>query len=363
MAAGTGWRDRKFAMYFPADPPSLHSFPPCLLYQQQGGLVIVPVKKYRLLIIRFFTSIFGRSIGTLTVRRYRCGPLYIYIYIHIHIYLSLNIFLTKQRMKNIWTWTDSLISMQKFKCQSTILGAPWTYVSSIYKKVSCDVMAGDSGIQLVLIWEQASLAFICGCHAVTFNLEIGKTVAAIWKTIATRETLSASACGFLLLLLLWSFMNIYFSINLYTGIARSAIRCGYYSVYHVNVCEWKRTKVIFWCRPCSRSRWRSPLSHNQPFQIWRWRRSTRCRRSLSPMMNNENSWTRCHQTRRQISCHSSPLWHCPEKVDAETDSEGWRKLTRLSIDLRILLVFHVSQLCLSYLLYCDWCRIGGIGRH
>ena len=47
----------------------------------------------------------------------------------------------------------------------------------------------------------------------------------------TRETLSASACGFLLLLLLWSFMNIYFSINLY--IARSVIRCGYYSVYHV----------------------------------------------------------------------------------------------------------------------------------
>ena len=48
--------------------------------------------------------------------------------------------------------------------------------------------------------------------------------------ILTRETLSASACGFLLLLLLWSFMNIYFSINLY--IARSAIRCGYYSLYH-----------------------------------------------------------------------------------------------------------------------------------
>ena len=95
------------------------------------------------------------------------------------------------------------------------------------------------------------------------------------------------------------------------------------------------------CRPCSRSRCRSPLSHNQPFQIWRCRRSTRCRRSLSPMMNNENSWTRCHQKRRQISCHSSPLWHCPEKVDAETDSEGGRKLTRLSIDLRILLVFHV----------------------
>ena len=63
------------------------------------------------------------------------------------------------------------------------------------------------------------------------------------------------------------------------------------------------------------------------------------------------------------SRHSSPLWHCPEKVDAETDSEGGRKLTRLSIDLRILLVFHVSQLCLSYLQYCDWCRIGGIGRH
>ena len=62
-------------MYFPADPASLHSFPPCLLYQQRGGLVIVPVPKYRLLIIRFFTGIFGRSIGTLTVRRYRCGPL------------------------------------------------------------------------------------------------------------------------------------------------------------------------------------------------------------------------------------------------------------------------------------------------
>ena len=65
----------EFAMYFPADPASLHSFPPCLLYQQRGGLVIVPVKKYRILIIRFFTGIFGRSIGTLTVRRYRCGPL------------------------------------------------------------------------------------------------------------------------------------------------------------------------------------------------------------------------------------------------------------------------------------------------
>ena len=72
------WRqalDDAIAMYFPTDPASLHSFPPCLLYQQLGGLFIVPVKKYRLLFIRFITSIFGRSIGTLTVREYRCGPL------------------------------------------------------------------------------------------------------------------------------------------------------------------------------------------------------------------------------------------------------------------------------------------------
>ena len=72
------WRpalDDAIAMYFPADPASLHSFPPCLLYQQQGILFIVPVKKYRLLFIRFITGIFGRGIGTLTVRVYRCGPL------------------------------------------------------------------------------------------------------------------------------------------------------------------------------------------------------------------------------------------------------------------------------------------------
>ena len=73
------WRpalDDAIAMYFLADPASLHSFPPCLLYQQRGVLVIVPVKKYRLLFIRFITGIFGRGIGTLTVRVYRCGPLY-----------------------------------------------------------------------------------------------------------------------------------------------------------------------------------------------------------------------------------------------------------------------------------------------
>ena len=73
------WRpplDDAIAMYFPADPVTLHSFPPCLLYQQRGILFIVPVKKYRLLFIRFITGIFGRGIGTLTVRVYRCGPLF-----------------------------------------------------------------------------------------------------------------------------------------------------------------------------------------------------------------------------------------------------------------------------------------------
>ena len=72
------WRpalDDAIAMYFPADPASLHSFPPCLLCQQRGVLFIVPVKKYRLLFIRFITGIFGRGIGTLTVRVYWCGPL------------------------------------------------------------------------------------------------------------------------------------------------------------------------------------------------------------------------------------------------------------------------------------------------
>ena len=72
------WRpplDDAIVMYFPADPASLHSFLPCLLYQQRGILFIVPVKKYRLLFIRFITGIFGRGIGTLTVRVYRCGPL------------------------------------------------------------------------------------------------------------------------------------------------------------------------------------------------------------------------------------------------------------------------------------------------
>ena len=70
------WRpalDDTIAMYFPADPASMHSFPPCLLYQQRGGLFIVPVKKYRLLFIRFITGIFGRSIGTLTVWVYHPG--------------------------------------------------------------------------------------------------------------------------------------------------------------------------------------------------------------------------------------------------------------------------------------------------
>ena len=75
--------DDTIAMYFPADPASLHSFPPCLLYQQQGGLVIVPILRYRILFRRFFTGIFGRSIGTLTVRVYRCGPLVIYICIKL----------------------------------------------------------------------------------------------------------------------------------------------------------------------------------------------------------------------------------------------------------------------------------------
>ena len=73
MAAGTGWRDRDVFSRWSA---SLHSFPPCLLYQQRGVLFIVPVKKYRLLFIRFITGIFGRGICTLTVRVYRCGPLH-----------------------------------------------------------------------------------------------------------------------------------------------------------------------------------------------------------------------------------------------------------------------------------------------
>ena len=80
------WRpalDDTIAMYFPADPVSLHSFPPCLLYQQRGVLFIVQVKKYRLLFIRFITGIFGRGIGTLTVRVYRCGPLYMDIPVNI----------------------------------------------------------------------------------------------------------------------------------------------------------------------------------------------------------------------------------------------------------------------------------------
>ena len=41
------WRpalDDAIAMYFPADPAPLHSFPPCLLCQQRGILFIVPVK-------------------------------------------------------------------------------------------------------------------------------------------------------------------------------------------------------------------------------------------------------------------------------------------------------------------------------
>ena len=60
-------------------------FPPiprlCTLFRlacyisSEAAFFIVPVKKYRLLFIRFITCIFGRSIGTLMVRVYRCGPL------------------------------------------------------------------------------------------------------------------------------------------------------------------------------------------------------------------------------------------------------------------------------------------------
>ena len=64
MAASTGWRDHEFEMYFPADPASLHSF--LLLYQQGCGLVIVPVKKYRLLIIQFFTGTYGMAVPVWT---------------------------------------------------------------------------------------------------------------------------------------------------------------------------------------------------------------------------------------------------------------------------------------------------------
>ena len=56
------WRpplDDAIAMYFPADPASLHSFPPCLLYQQRGILFIVPVKKYRLLFMYGLSPVFS----------------------------------------------------------------------------------------------------------------------------------------------------------------------------------------------------------------------------------------------------------------------------------------------------------------
>ena len=80
--------DDAITMYFPADPATLHSFPPCLLYQQRGILFIVLVKKYRLLFIRLITGIFGRGIGTLMVRVYRCGHLVILLKFIIQRYLG-----------------------------------------------------------------------------------------------------------------------------------------------------------------------------------------------------------------------------------------------------------------------------------
>ena len=65
-------------MYFPADPASLHSFPPCLLYQQRGILFIVPVKKVPATIYMVYHRYFRAGIDTLTVRVYRRGPLMMY---------------------------------------------------------------------------------------------------------------------------------------------------------------------------------------------------------------------------------------------------------------------------------------------
>ena len=60
---------------FPLIPCLCTLFRLACYISREAFLIIVPVKKYRLLLIRFDTGIFRRCIGTLTVLSYRCGPL------------------------------------------------------------------------------------------------------------------------------------------------------------------------------------------------------------------------------------------------------------------------------------------------
>ena len=62
---------------FPLIPRLCTLFRLACYISREAFLIIVPVKKYRLLLIRFDTGIFRRCIGTLTVLSYRCGPLYL----------------------------------------------------------------------------------------------------------------------------------------------------------------------------------------------------------------------------------------------------------------------------------------------
>ena len=62
---------------FPLIPCLCTLFRLACYISREAFLIIVPVKKYRLPLIRFDTGIFRRCIGTLTVLSYRCGPLII----------------------------------------------------------------------------------------------------------------------------------------------------------------------------------------------------------------------------------------------------------------------------------------------
>ena len=60
---------------FPLIPRLCTLFRLACYISREAFLIIVPVKMYRLLLIRFDTGIFRRCIGTLTVLSYRCGPI------------------------------------------------------------------------------------------------------------------------------------------------------------------------------------------------------------------------------------------------------------------------------------------------
>ena len=94
--------------------------------------VMVPVPKYRILIIRFFTGIFGRSIGTLTVRVYRCGPLYM---------SSIKLAWQTERLAGLSDHGSNLPCLTTWVGRVLLSPVPYGYLLSLSFKKNCRTLS------------------------------------------------------------------------------------------------------------------------------------------------------------------------------------------------------------------------------